>query len=74
MVLKKELDLPIIEMSDAKARLDGGDVLFTGKYLMRGSFVIENKTVNLKMLQIRFQVVNFSWEYRNGPMKLVLRQ
>jgi hypothetical protein len=33
VVLKKELDLPIIEMSDAKAKLDGGDVLFTGKRL-----------------------------------------
>lgn len=31
VVLKKELDLPIIEMSDANARLEGGDVLFTGK-------------------------------------------
>lgn len=31
VVLKKELDMPIIEMSDENARLDGGDVLFTGK-------------------------------------------
>lgn len=31
VVLKKELDLPIIEISDSKAKLDGGDVLFTGK-------------------------------------------
>lgn len=30
-VLKKELDIPIVEIADANARLDGGDVLFTGK-------------------------------------------
>lgn len=33
VVLKKELNLPIIEMSDTKAKLEGGDVLFTGGYL-----------------------------------------
>lgn len=31
VVLKKELDLPIIEISDQDAKLDGGDVLFTGE-------------------------------------------
>lgn len=31
VVLKKELDLPIIEISDQDAKLDGSDVLFTGK-------------------------------------------
>lgn len=31
-VLKKELDLPIVEITDDSAKLDGGDVLFTGKY------------------------------------------
>ncbi|CAH1180202.1 unnamed protein product [Phaedon cochleariae] len=36
VVLKKELDLPIIEMSDANARLDGGDVLFTGREFFVG--------------------------------------
>ncbi|CAH1115539.1 unnamed protein product [Psylliodes chrysocephalus] len=36
VVLKKELDLPIIEMSDAKARLEGGDVLFTGREFFVG--------------------------------------
>ncbi|CAH1372221.1 hypothetical protein MTP99_013721 [Tenebrio molitor] len=36
VVLKKELDLPIIEMSDAKAKLDGGDVLFTGREFFVG--------------------------------------
>lgn len=30
-VLKKELDLPLAEIADPNARLDGGDVLFTGK-------------------------------------------
>ncbi|CAG2067954.1 unnamed protein product, partial [Timema podura] len=28
-VLKKELDLPIVEIGDESAKLDGGDVLFT---------------------------------------------
>lgn len=32
-VLKKELDLPIIEIGDDSAKLDGGDVLFTGTVL-----------------------------------------
>ncbi|KAK5640580.1 hypothetical protein RI129_011391 [Pyrocoelia pectoralis] len=36
VVLKKELDLPIIEMSDQSAKLDGGDVLFTGKEFFVG--------------------------------------
>lgn len=30
-VLKKELDIPIVEIADQNARLDGGDVLFTGE-------------------------------------------
>lgn len=29
-VLKKELDIPIVEIADQNAKLDGGDVLFTG--------------------------------------------
>ncbi|KAF5272511.1 hypothetical protein FQA39_LY18789 [Lamprigera yunnana] len=33
---KKELDLPIIEMSDPSAKLDGGDVLFTGREFFVG--------------------------------------
>ncbi|XP_022920912.1 N(G),N(G)-dimethylarginine dimethylaminohydrolase 1 [Onthophagus taurus] len=36
VVLKKELDLPIIEISDQNARLDGGDVLFTGQEFFIG--------------------------------------
>ncbi|KAH1018778.1 hypothetical protein HUJ05_006481, partial [Dendroctonus ponderosae] len=36
VVLKKELDMPIIEMSDENARLDGGDVLFTGREFFVG--------------------------------------
>lgn len=31
IILKKELDIPIIEIDDPHAQLDGGDVLFTGK-------------------------------------------
>lgn len=30
-VLKKELELPLIEISDEKARLYGRDILFTGR-------------------------------------------
>ena len=30
-VIKKELELPIVEVLDPKATLDGGDVLFTGE-------------------------------------------
>lgn len=30
-VFKKELDIPIVEIADPNAKLDGGDVLFTGK-------------------------------------------
>lgn len=30
-ILQNELELPLIEISDEKATLDGGDVLFTGK-------------------------------------------
>ncbi|XP_056637056.1 N(G),N(G)-dimethylarginine dimethylaminohydrolase 1 [Diorhabda sublineata] len=36
VVLKKELGLPIIEISDAQARLEGGDVLFTGREFFVG--------------------------------------
>lgn len=35
-ILKKELKLPIIEISDLKATLDGGDVLFTGQEFFVG--------------------------------------
>ncbi|XP_039287307.1 N(G),N(G)-dimethylarginine dimethylaminohydrolase 1, partial [Nilaparvata lugens] len=35
-VIKKELDLPIIEISDEAAKLDGGDVLFTGREFFVG--------------------------------------
>lgn len=33
-VLKKELGLPVVEISDESARLDGGDVLFTGCFIL----------------------------------------
>ncbi|CAB3375129.1 Hypothetical predicted protein [Cloeon dipterum] len=35
-VLKKELGLPIVEISDEAAKLDGGDVLFTGREFFVG--------------------------------------
>ncbi|XP_008203223.1 N(G),N(G)-dimethylarginine dimethylaminohydrolase 1 isoform X2 [Nasonia vitripennis] len=35
-VLKKELEIPLIEIADKSARLDGGDVLFTGREFFVG--------------------------------------
>lgn len=35
-VFKKELDIPIVEIADANAKLDGGDILFTGKEFFVG--------------------------------------
>ncbi|CAL4069217.1 unnamed protein product, partial [Meganyctiphanes norvegica] len=35
-ILKNELELPVIEIKDPKATLDGGDVLFTGKEFFVG--------------------------------------
>lgn len=34
--MKKELDLPVIEIEDVSAKLDGGDVLFTGREFFVG--------------------------------------
>jgi hypothetical protein len=31
-VLKKELDIPVVEVSEEGVLVQGGDVLFTGKY------------------------------------------
>lgn len=36
VVLKKELEIPLIEIADKNARLDGGDVLFTGREFFVG--------------------------------------
>ncbi|KAG5672788.1 hypothetical protein PVAND_002882 [Polypedilum vanderplanki] len=35
-ILRKELDLAIVEIADPKAKLEGGDVLFTGKEFFVG--------------------------------------
>jgi len=35
-ILKKELDLAIVEIADPNAKLEGGDVLFTGKEFFVG--------------------------------------
>lgn len=35
-ILKNELELPVVEITDEKATLDGGDVLFTGKEFFVG--------------------------------------
>jgi len=47
--LKKELEIPLIEISDKNARLDGGDVLFTGnfcKYVNMSSTMVFIKDQN----------------------------
>ncbi|XP_022219807.1 N(G),N(G)-dimethylarginine dimethylaminohydrolase 1 [Drosophila obscura] len=36
IILKKELEIPVIEIDDPHARLDGGDVLFTGREFFIG--------------------------------------
>ena len=36
LVLKKDLKLPVIEISNENAQLDGSDVLFTGKEFFVG--------------------------------------
>lgn len=33
-IIQKELELPIVEISDKTATIDGGDVLFTGIHLI----------------------------------------
>jgi hypothetical protein len=43
-VLKKELDLPIVEIGDESAKLDGGDVLFTGTALGGSSCCVTCQT------------------------------
>lgn len=35
-VFKKELDIPIVEIANQNAKLDGGDVLFTGREFFVG--------------------------------------
>lgn len=35
-ILSKELNLPMIEITDPKAKLDGGDILFTGREIFVG--------------------------------------
>jgi dimethylargininase len=35
-ILKKELDLCLMDIADPKAKLEGGDVLFTGKEFFVG--------------------------------------
>lgn len=40
-ILKKELNLPVYEIADSRACLDGGDVLFTGREFFVG---ISNRT------------------------------
>lgn len=41
-VFKKELDIPIVEIADPNAKLDGGDVLFTGKTMLSTAISTEN--------------------------------
>jgi len=47
IILKKELDIPVIEIDDPHAQLDGGDVLFTGKTVITISYLISNHYIFL---------------------------
>jgi len=49
-VLKKEIGLPIVEISDKSAKLHGSDILFTGKkYMTR----LENISIFIHKIVIR---------------------
>lgn len=37
--IQKELGIPIVEISDATATIEGGDVVFTGNKRLRVKFV-----------------------------------
>jgi hypothetical protein len=41
-VLKKDLGLPLAEIADQNAKLDGGDVLFTGNYMIFTNHLEQN--------------------------------
>ena len=41
-IIQKELGLPTVEISDQKATIDGGDVLFTGIFQSSNHFVYTN--------------------------------
>lgn len=43
-ILKKELDLALVEIADPKAKLEGGDVLFTGKEFFVGISEFTNES------------------------------
>lgn len=34
-IIQKELGIPVVEIKDQTAKLDGGDVLFTGRWDQR---------------------------------------
>jgi hypothetical protein len=42
-IIQKELGLPTVEISDQKATIDGGDVLFTGIFQSTKHFVYTKK-------------------------------
>lgn len=47
----KELNLNIVEMTDEKATLDGGDVLFTGLSLRTLSFIEQYNLCTIKQIE-----------------------
>lgn len=57
-VFKKELDIPIIEIADANARLDGGDVLFTGKEFFVGLSEWTNEAGAKAVAGLNFVLLN----------------
>lgn len=62
-VLRKELDLPIIDIADKTAMLDGGDVLFTGQ-LISFSFYLRH----CSSLSIMISVIMFFFLLMSSPL------
>lgn len=54
-ILKKELEIPLVEIADANARLDGGDVLFTGEVSKMYKTQIKKWKSNIKNIKKKKQ-------------------
>lgn len=61
IILKKELDIPIIEIDDPHAQLDGGDVLFTGKSQTQQTIL---SRIFIKTNRFRFRTRVFYWNFK----------
>ena len=52
--MKKELEIPVLEVLDDKAYLEGGDVLFTGEF-----YVLQKKIITYKhTMHVLFNLYN----------------